>query len=233
MGQRYYVPDPIPASGAFELPESEAHHALSVMRLKVGDELTIFDGRGNQAAVKVIGVGRRSIECQLCAPWETIDRERSRPLHVAIPLPKGERERWLIEKGVELGATSLTPLSTRRSIVKPDARVQLRLQRQVIEASKQCGRNVLMEIRPWVPFQVFVETTETTEGWLAHPGGVPLSESLAREPQYLLIGPEGGFAEEEVTLAVQHGWRVIDLGPRILRMETAVAKLLSCIGPSI
>jgi len=173
-----------------------------------------------------------------------IDRELSFPVVVAVALPKGDRQKWLVEKLVELGVTQLVPLATERSVALPSEAAIERIGRAVIEASKQCGRNRLMEITAGVPWQEFVETTggSTAHGrtrpqpretcyLFAHPGGQAVAELqlIRRMPTTLAIGPEGGWADGEAALAVEHGWQKIDLGPRLLRVETAAVALASHI----
>jgi 16S rRNA (uracil1498-N3)-methyltransferase len=146
-------------------------------------------------------------------------------LEVAAPLPKGERAPFLVEKLTELGVTAFTPLETARSVVRPREAKLDRLERHVVEASKQCGRNVLMEVGPLTTWADFVRRGDLpARRVLAHPGG---AAGLAAEAVDLAVavGPEGGFTEEEVADALAAGWRAVALGPRILRVETAALAL--------
>jgi 16S rRNA (uracil1498-N3)-methyltransferase len=152
-------------------------------------------------------------------------------LHVASALPKGDRGDVLIEKLTELGVTDFTPLTTVRSVVQPkDAKVD-KLRRAVIEASKQCGRNVLLRVHPPCSLQAWCNMPELpTTRWIADPGGEPLVMPEATNGYAVAIGPEGGFAQVEVDAAVQLGFCKVSLGPRILRVETAAMLLAATIG---
>src|SRR5207244_11644465 len=143
-------------------------------------------------------------------------RELPFALEVAAPLPKGDRAQFLIEKLTELGVTRFVPLVTERSVIHPREGKLEKLQRYVIEASKQCGRNVLMHIAPpqeWMSFCRREDTRATKI--LAHPGSPvgPLARTGARR---IAVGPEGGLTEQEVELARATGWQRIGLGARTL-----------------
>src|SRR5262249_11564549 len=142
----------------------------------------------------------------------------------------GDRAQFLLEKLTELGVTAFIPLRTRRSVVHPgEARLD-RLRRHVIEASKQCGRNVLMRVGPPADWETYcVRGDLPAVRVLAHPGeaGAPWP---AGQPAALAVGPEGGFTEEEVGHARAAGWRVVGLGPRTLRVETAALVLAARAG---
>lgn len=208
------------------LAGSEAHHLLHVMRAQPGLEVTLFDGHGGEFAAEVQHVGRTEVELSV-GPREQIERELSFQLTLAVPLPKGDRLRWLIEKSVELGVTRVIPLVTARS-QQNRAEAPAKLTRYVVEASKQCGRNRLMKIGD--PLK-FAELAQHSTGCrlLAHPRGASLAELILSTPvdTLLAIGPEGGFTDDEVALAAEHGWQDVGLGERILRMETAALALVA------
>lgn len=160
---------------------------------------------------------------------ETPQHELGFHLEVAAPLPKGDRGQFLIEKLTELGVTAFVPLQTRRSVVHPrEARLD-KLGRWVIEASKQCGRNVLMAVAPLADWETYCCRTDLpARKWLAHPGFDEVSaRSLKLQATALAVGPEGGFTEEEVACALTANWQGMGLGPRILRVETAAVVLAS------
>ncbi len=238
MADRYFVDEPILAgsvlAGSASLSGPEAHHLIHVMRAKPGTEVVLFDASGCEFAARVERVGRADVTLAVLARRE-VDRELGVHLTLGVSLPKGDRQRWLVEKAVELGVTRLVPLITRRGVAQPSAEPPERLRRAVIEASKQCGRNRLMEIAPGEPLETFLRS-EGAARWLAHPGGTPLPVALgelsemARGSQITLaVGPEGGFTHDEVELARTGGWQVVDLGGRILRIETAACLLVSNI----
>jgi 16S rRNA (uracil1498-N3)-methyltransferase len=232
MAERFYVncalsPGPVLLQGA------EAHHVAVVCRLRVGDDVCLFNGDGYQYPARIEEVTRRDVALQVLAV-ESPRRELPFRVDVAAPLPRGERAHFLLEKLTELGVASLTPLRTARSVVHPRETKLDKLQRHVIEASKQCGRNVLLEVRPMMTWSAFCRAAELpARRILAHPGGEKMRDGIDITPRsdtVAAVGPEGGFTEEEVALAVDAGWRLLDLGPRILRVETAAMALAILLG---
>ena len=159
------------------LEGNEAHHLLHVMRAQPGLELVAFDGQGGQFAAEVVNCKRSTVEISL-GERQNIERELPFELTLAVPLPKGDRTRWLLEKSVELGVTRVVPLKTTRSIGKSD--VNAKLTRYIIEASKQCGRNRLMKITDIATWQEFRTGAKDSTRLLAHPGGQPLADAVTR-----------------------------------------------------
>jgi 16S rRNA (uracil1498-N3)-methyltransferase len=231
MSERYYI-DAALGFGEVVIDGPEAHHLATVCRLRPGDAVCLFNGDGQEYQARVVDVGRRRVTLDVvekAAP----QRELPFALEVAAPLPKGDRTQFLIEKLTELGVTSFVPLSTRRSIIHAGEGKLGKLQRYVIEASKQCGRNVLMQVGSPVDWESYAGRADLPAvRILAHPreGASPAPAAEARETQslgavVLAVGPEGGFTAEEVELGRRAGWRLLDLGPRILRVETAALAL--------
>src|SRR5258705_4003661 len=144
MSERFYSPHPITA-GCMMLDGPEAHHLLHVMRASVGDEVTLFDDSGAEFKATVETLRRTDAELRIIERRE-IDRELPFELVVGVALPKGDRQKWLVEKLTELGVTTLVPLITERCVAQPAATALDRLRRSIIEAAKQCGRNRLMKI---------------------------------------------------------------------------------------
>lgn len=242
MSQRFFCEEPIDwAPGSATTPHAtlegaEAHHLLHVMRAKIGDRVTLFDGSGSEFPAQVAEVGRSTVELTVLAR-ETPDREAPAELTLGVALPKGDRQKVLIEKLTELGVARLTPLVTERSVAAPKASGLEKLRRGVIEASKQCGRNRLMVVDDPMPLAVFLSDTRASERLIAHPAGAPLPgrAGLACRSTEIAppageacptntaaaIGPEGGFTDAEVAAAEAAGWTAASIGPRILRIETA------------
>lgn len=221
MADRYFSETPITSLRA-ELLDAEAHHLARVLRAKPGDEVVLFDGGGCEFAAKVETIARNRVELSVLERRE-IDRESPREIVLGVGLPKGDRQRWMVEKLTEIGVSRLVPLETRRGVAKPTENALERLKRAVIEASKQCGRNRLMEIaapRTWAQF--ITSAPQEVVRLVAHPDMQHQCTSLGiSESVWIAIGPEGGFSEDEVAAALAAGWITIDLGPRILRVETA------------
>lgn len=214
MADRFFTPQPL-TPGEFVLDGPEAHHLATVRRFAVRDRVTLFNGDGREYPAEILSLQKKSVALTILRADE-VNRELPFSLIVASALPKGDRADFLIEKLTELGVTRFVPLITARSIVQP--RVE-KYERMVIEASKQCGRNVLMQVAARTMWKDFVRSELPTQRLVLHTeGGVPLGEG---QEAVAAIGPEGGFTDEEIALAVAAGWHQATLGPRILRVETA------------
>jgi 16S rRNA (uracil1498-N3)-methyltransferase len=224
VSDRFFFDGPL-GPGDVTLTGPEAHHLATVCRLRPGDAVCLFNGDGRQYPAAVVEVGKRAVTLQVQG-WTEPRREHGFRLDVAAPLPKGDRAQFLLEKLTELGATAFVPLQTARSVVHPRESKCEKLRRYVIEASKQCGRNVLLQVHPLTAWADFCRRDDLpARRLLAHPGGERGARSGAPTDVVLAVGPEGGFTEEEVEQGRAAGWQVIDLGPRTLRVETAALAL--------
>lgn len=221
MADRCYCPE-IPESGNVVIQGDEGRHLARVRRCGPGDWVEIFDGRGIGASAQVVKVGKDEIELALSNRLP--DRVPTIDLTLATAVPKGDRFDWLVEKATELGVTRLVPLLTARSSVDPRAAKLDRLRRGVVEACKQCGRNRLMQIEPIATLSDYLRAEACGVRLLAHPGvGVPIGgvRIAGSRRAALAIGPEGGFEPSELAAAREQGWTPVDLGPTLLRIETA------------
>jgi 16S rRNA (uracil1498-N3)-methyltransferase len=232
MSARFFSSAPI-LSETVTLDGPEAHHLLHVMRAGVGMQVVLFDGSGAEFDARITHTGRSDVQLQVVARRE-VDRESRIALTLGVALPKGDRQKWLVEKATELGVARLVPLATERGLAQPESSTLEKLRRVVIEASKQCGRNRLMAIEPSISLAAFVAgADESASRLIAHPGGQILSGILSANASATIItaaiGPEGGFTDEELNAALAAGWTPIDLGPRILRVETAAIALSALI----
>lgn len=229
MTQRYFVESTI-EQPEVELAGDEARHLAQVMRGRIGQTVVLFDGSGREFDARIVHIDRTHVSLAVEAERE-VDRESAVKLTLAVALPKGDRQRWMIEKAVELGVQRLVPLQTRRGVAQPLSRSLERLRRIVIAASKQCGRNRLMEIAPPAEARgFFADAEQPDDCWIAHPGGAPLGSLVQPSPPRsftcrVAVGPEGGWTDEELDAASAAGWERVDLGPRILRVETATLLL--------
>jgi 16S rRNA (uracil1498-N3)-methyltransferase len=209
--RRFHVPDL--GSETVKLSSKEAHHLVEVLRLREGVEVSLFDGKGSavRARVRRIAAG----EVELCILGPEPSRESPLSLTLAVAPPKGDRTSFLIEKLTELGVTRIVPLETERG--RSGASLE-RWRRIALEACKQSGRSRSPEIADPRSFE---EVLNEERNWIAaHPGAPPLSPSRV-EAISALIGPEGGWSEQELALAALRGVTFFGLGPRTLRTETA------------
>lgn len=234
MNRRFYAPELQPTTAELTLAGSEGRHLAVVLRAAPGDRVTLFNGRGLHAVGTVRRVDSQSVAIEITAHQQSAD-PHWRLVTLATAVPKGDRFDWLVEKATELGVARLVPLVTSRSVVEPrDTRLD-KLRRVIVESSKQCGRNDLLELAPLTPVSAFLSHT-FPEGslWVAHPGGQPVDELAATwgPAVTFLIGPEGGWTDQEVAAAAARGAGVLSLGPHLLRIETAGLALaaIACCG---
>lgn len=225
MADRFFVDTPPPVPGEVVITGPDAHHMTGVRRFAAGDRVTLFCGDGHEYAAEVVGVGKKAVTLAVVAVTAA-DREPSFPVVVASALPKGDRADYLVEKLVEVGATRFIPLATARSVVVPKEAKTGKFERAVIEASKQCGRNRLMAVDPPKPWAVLMGMPDLPAArFVLHTADAVPASTIDRTELAggvaFAVGPEGGFAPEEVAAAVAAGWRPLSFGPRVLRVETA------------
>ncbi|MFO0876778.1 MAG: RsmE family RNA methyltransferase [Gemmataceae bacterium] len=229
MSERFHINSEL-APGIVTLQGPEAHHLSVVCRIRPGDAVCLFNGDGREYPARVLEVGKRAVTLEVLSMAEP-QRELPFSLQVAIPLPRGDRAQFLVEKLTELGVQVLYVLTTTRSVVHPRETRLDKLERQVIEASKQCGRNTLMRIEGPIDLADLVLRADLPQMRLiAHPGTTQTHPFPSGVSAVALVGPEGGFTEDEVSLTLAHGWQPIPLGARILRMETAAMVLAARLG---
>ena len=233
MSHRFFADTPITGNRAV-LDGDEARHLASVMRAAPGDEVVLFDGSGAEFSARIVAVQKQRVELEVLERRE-VSRELPRDLTLAVALPKGDRQKWLVEKATELGVTRLIPLVTERGVAQPVAAALDRLTRTSIEAAKQCGRNRLLEIaRPQQAVEFFATAPTDSLRLIADPAGQPLGQvAVAQRAVISAVGPEGGFTPAEVTAAHDSGWRLVSLAPRTLRIETAALVIAAWTGTTL
>lgn len=226
--RRFFAAEAAPGKW-LALSPSEAHHLREVLRLKEGAEIEIVNGRGEVYPARVIRIQKDEVRVHLLGPG----RRESPPayrLEILLPLLKGGRTEFLVEKAVELGVTTIRVFYGRYGARKPGERIGSRLRERAVQALKQCGRLWLPEIYPPVPLSEALEEARAPDRFFAYErGGEPLSRAFTpfSRDLALVVGPEGGFAPEEEKLLKEKGFRPLTLGPYILRAETACLFLMS------
>lgn len=230
---RFFLPQTLSSGATIQLDPNSAHYVRTVLRLKKGAELTVFNGAGGEFPASLREAHREAVSLELGA---FNPRELESPLvtHLGLGIARGERMDLAIQKAVELGVTAVTPLFTERCVVQLDeTRKQQRLghwQRVAISACEQCGRNRVPEIHPPLQLYDWVNRQQGRRLFLDPHGGKGLRELPAPEGSVsLLSGPEGGFGEHERQWALAAGFEPLRLGPRILRAETAALAALAAI----
>ena len=222
---RLYVAEPLAAGAAVELETRQAHYLANVMRKAVGDELLVFDGRSGEWLARVVEAGKKRMT--LSVARLTREAETLPDLTLAFAPVKRAQTDWLVEKATELGVARLQPVMTARTIAE---RVKLeRLEDIAIEAAEHCGRTVLPEILDPAPLERFVKAIAEHPLYFAdEQGGEPVADAIRPGAATILIGPEGGFTDEERALVRGSDQAVgVSLGPRILRAETAALAAVS------
>lgn len=235
MLPRFYCPVPLQANCVFCPPPEVAHHALRVLRLRLGDELVLFDGLGGEYPGKIVET-TPTLRLALM-DWRELECEAPLSMTLAQALPSGDKMDWLVQKAVELGVQTVQPLQSKRSVVRlAGERAEKRRahwQQVATAACEQCGRNRLPAIGAILdlPHYLAQPARENELRLILLP---QTRERLAdfQRPAHgltLLIGPEGGFAEEEIAAARAVGFRAVGLGPRVLRSETAGLAAMAAI----
>jgi 16S rRNA (uracil1498-N3)-methyltransferase len=235
---RCYVPVTLHAGDTLSLPESTSSHIGRVLRARVGESVTLFDGRGGEYAAQIVNIDRRCVRVRI---GDHRGVERESPLRVTLlqAMTRAERMDFVIQKATELGVAAIIVLPGERSIVRLDA-TGLRKRSEhwravAISACEQCGRNRIPTIEAVGDLAAGCARAPADDRrvLLAPEAGQTLLALLAPATSVsLLIGPEGGFDAEELTLAMQHGFQTARLGPRVLRAETAPLAALAVIQAS-
>jgi len=232
---RFHVQQPLAAGQQLELPADVAHH-INVVRMEPGDTLTLFNGDGGEYTAVLTDVQKKKAWAEI----KVFDpREAELPFAVTLAqaLPEGSKMDWIIEKAVELGVAGIQPLAARRCVVRLSAeRAEKKLGHWngiVVSASEQCGRNRLASVAPPLEFRDWIarqdlhkrviltpRATESLADWARHQPAQALS---------IMVGPEGGFSDEEEAEALRHGALPLSIGPRVLRTETAALAAVSIL----
>jgi len=212
------------APGALHIDGPQAHYLVSVMRMKVGDPVKLFDDATGEWLGIASAVGRRDVMLEVGERLR--EREAVPDLWLcAAPLKKGRID-WMVEKACELGVARIVPVITHRAVVdKPKGE---RLRAHMIEAAEQCGRTAIPELADTVKLAGLLRDwpEQRTLFFADEAGGAPAFEAMraATGPAAILIGPEGGFDDAERAAIKAHPRAIgISLGPRILRADTAAA----------
>jgi 16S rRNA (uracil1498-N3)-methyltransferase len=227
---RFHAPPAQIDGNQIQLDQDETHHLTRVLRLSTGATVYAFDGAGNEYECRVAQTDKRSVTLDI---RQTLTDAVDSPLHLTLAqaLVKGDKFDWIVQKATELGVTRIVPLITDNAdIRKAEERAEQKLarwRRISLEAVKQCGRRTLVEIVEPQSFAAFCETDQSqvrcpVRWMLAERDGEPFPfNAYSYNSLAVAIGPEGGWSESELALARFHKFALLQLGPRILRTETA------------
>ena len=223
---RLFVEQPLADGATVGISGSSAHYLMAVMRLKEGAPVKLFDDISGEYLATITNLGKRDLVLTVQARLR--DREQSPDLWMCQALIKKDRFDWVAEKACELGVARFVPVLTARCVV--DKVKEDRLRAHMIEAAEQCERTALPEIAALARFDALVKNwpPERTLYFCDERGGEPLLDAIRTGPGAILIGPEGGFTDDENTAIRAHpNARPVSLGPRILRADTAAVAAIS------
>ena len=233
----YLSPESIEKKNSIELPPDKSCHAISVMRCKTGDDLTVFDGRGRSYLARISGIQKKSVLLDII---EELAPDVESPLNLVLcqGILKGEKMDLVVQKTTELGINKIVPLISARCQVRETRRTK-RWRKIAEEASEQCGRSVVPEISEPQAFGDFFEKiipAAAPKGIIFwEKGGIAPDEALDKAglpiegPLILCIGPEGGFERAEVDVAEARGFIRTTLGRRTLRADTAAITAVALV----
>lgn len=232
MVPRFYLDAPLRAGGVCTLPEDSAHHAVHVLRLREGEEVTLFNGRGGEYAARIASMQRLKISIDLLQHRAV---ERESPLRVTLVqgVSSGERMDSTVRKAVELGVAEIQPVLAIRSVARPKGeRAGSRRdhwQKVVIAACEQCGRNHVPVVHPLVALGDY-RPGDGTKVLLSPTAQLPFSKAVSKGEAFnLAAGPEAGFTAEEEAALAGAGFVPASLGARVLRTETAAVAALAAL----
>lgn len=230
---RFYYEGEIKSDESVVLGEALSHYIKNVLRLIPDSGVTLFNGQGGEFSGSIEAVTKKQVIVRTQS-WQAGCVESPLKITLAPSVSSREKMDLIIQKAVELGVFSIQPLITERSVVRlKGARSEDRIQhwqKVAISACEQCGRNVVPTIKPILNLDAILMAPKDDEArFFLHPGA-PIDLKNVAAPagaMSLFIGPEGGYANQEVDLLVKHGFTPASLGPRILRMETAAIAALA------
>ena len=240
MISRFFCPSPLTFGATVELPAEVAHHAVNVLKVGAGETAILFDGRGGEWQATLSPAGKSSKPVLYATLNEFNERDNESPLHITLvqALPASDKMDWVVQKAVELGVARIQPIMTKRSVMRLSGE---RAERRVahwrniaIAACEQSGRNRVPEVAPIVELPRYLgQAVESAAEcrFICAPGATQSLRERATPTlaMTLLIGPEGGFDESELSAATTAGFQPIRLGPRVLRTETAGVAVLAAI----
>ena len=232
---RFYIPSLLAPGASVDLPPEAAHHAAHVLRLKQDDEVLLFDGRGGEWMAHIVRI-KPTVHVAL----DRFDPATHAPdLQVTLvqALPAADKMDWVVQKAVELGVAVIQPVAARRSVVRLSgekmARRQIHWRNVAVAACEQCGANTVPVVAPLLDLPHYLAQTVTGNELrlLLLPGVETRLRDLPRPdgPVSILVGPEGGFDEGEIEIAMLAGFKAMSFGPRVLRTETAGLAVLAAM----
>lgn len=229
---RIYTAQPLRSNAVIELEPGPSQHLARALRMQAGAALVLFDGRGGQFPATISGIDRKRVTVTT-AEQDPLEVESPLRIRLGIGMSRGDRMDWVVQKATELGVAEITPLVTGRSELKLKGdraeKKRSHWQQVAISACEQCGRNRVPGIGAPQSLEHWLNHCDAELRLVLHHRAAPIPSPTAPGSAALLVGPEGGLAEEEIALAEQAGFTSLRLGPRVLRTETAPLAALAII----
>lgn len=230
---RIYTSQALSAGSTLALNEDASHHLARVLRFQVGNAITLFNGDGNEYAATISAIDKRHVTVSI-GELTNANRESSLAIHLGIAISKGDRMDLVVQKAVELGVTTITPLLSERVEVRLQGeRADKKLQHWqgiVIAACEQCARNRIPSLNPITSLHDWIDNIEAERKFVLHHRSETKLGDMAKPASVaLLIGPEGGLSDTEIAAAERKAFSSLRLGPRVLRTETAPLAALSIL----
>ena len=231
---RFYLADALQPGQNISLPENVIRH-LQVLRVREGEEITLFNGNGHNYPTRLLSLAKRQAVAEVLSE-QTVDNESPLAISLIQAVSSGERMDFTLQKSVEMGVTEIFPVTSARSIVKLSGeraeKRQERWQEIVIAACEQCGRNRIPTVHPLLPLPQRLQQLPQSDVHLLmglhHPTSLKAIQPAPKRIT-LMIGPEGGWSPEEEAAAFQTGFQSILLGKRVLRTETAALAAIAAM----
>ncbi|MBY0572985.1 MAG: 16S rRNA (uracil(1498)-N(3))-methyltransferase [Undibacterium sp.] len=232
---RFFCPLPLALGAHINLPSDSTHH-IFVLRLQVGDTIELFNGEGGSYIASLTEISKKSASAEVKV---FLPEEYELPFNLTLAqgLPEGSKMDWIIEKAVELGVSGIQPLGAQRSVVRLNPeRAEKKLSHWrgiVVSATEQCGRRRLAHVAELIEAKKWLSQHDMHKRVLLSPRSTTSLADWARHQAAqaicLMVGPEGGFSDDEEQLAIQHGAIALSMGPRVLRTETAGLAAISVL----
>lgn len=230
---RFFEAQPLAHDSEITLSDSVTQHVSRSLRMRPEEQIILFNGDGLEHKAMLTEITKRNVIARII---ESSEPNSESPLTISIgqTLSRGERMDYAVQKSTEMGVNTITPLFSERCEVKlPKERQEKRVnhwQQIAISACEQSGRTVPPKVTFPADLKTWLGAQEAELKFvLHHHSEQPLTELAAPKSIALLIGPEGGLSQNEVELAVQHGFKPLTLGPRVMRTETAPVAALSLL----
>lgn len=216
-----------------DLEQDAVNHVVNVLRLKIGESLIIFNGKGGEYLAEIINAKRREVKVRI-NKFQNVSRESNLKIHLAQGIVLSDKMDFILQKFVELGGVEITPIITARCNIKLSGerwqKKIVRWQKIIINACEQCGRNILPKINLPTSFADFITRDNSEAKIILDPNGSLSCRGLTVGSRVcILVGSEGGFAQEEIEQAKEHHFLNVKLGPRVLRAETAGVVIASIL----